>query len=81
LVEVIDCLFELRIGKGLGSQLEQDFLLGFQDSLSGTCNAFNGFEGGIITAGVHIDLYQIVTYFIGIYGVGKLIQEMLKDCH
>ena len=33
LVEIKDCPFKLRIGKVLGSQMEQDFLFGFQNAI------------------------------------------------
>ena len=79
LVEIKDCPFKLRIGKVLGSQMEQDFLLGFQNGPAGMCNALNGFERGVIAACIHVHLYQIVAHLVGIGGVGKLVQEVFKD--
>ena len=78
MIEAADCLLKLCIGKGLGTQLEQNLLLGFQNGPAGMRNAFNGLECGIVAACVHIHLYQVAAYFIGVCGVGKLIQEVLE---
>ena len=50
----------------------------FQNGPAGMRNAFNGLECGVVAARVHIHLYQVAAYFIGVCGVGKLIQEVLE---
>ena len=47
------------------------FCLASKMALFGMRNAFNGLECGIVAACVHIHLYQVAAYFIGVCGVGK----------
>ena len=81
LVEIVDGLLELCVGKRLGSELEQNLLLGFQNGFAGMGDTADGVERGIIAACIHVHFHQVVADFLGVWRVWKLVQEFFKDSH
>ena len=81
LVEIADGLFEPGIGERLCAELEQDFLLGFQDGLAWVRDALDGFQSGIIAACIHINLHQVIADFVGVRGVWEFIQKLFEDSY
>ena len=81
LVEVTDGLFELRVGKRLGPELEKNLLFGFQNGFAGMGDTVDGLECGIIAACIHVYFHQVVADLFGIRRVRELVQEFLEDGH
>ena len=79
LVKVTDSFLELCIGKRLCTEMEQDFLFRLQNCSARVSDSFDGFQGGFVTAGIHVYLYQITADFVYILGIREFIKEFLEN--
>ena len=59
--------------------MEQDFLFRLQNCSARVSDSFDGFQGGFVTAGIHVYLYQITADFVYILGVREFIKEFLEN--
>ena len=41
-------------------------------------DALDGLQGGIVAAGVHVDLYQVVADAVGVLRAGEVVEELLE---
>ena len=79
LVEAVDCLLHLLVGKGLRTQLEENVLLRLQNLSARLLDLLDRVEGGLIVLGGHVGLHQVIVHLVRIGGVREVIQEVLEN--
>ena len=56
-------------------------MLRLQDLRARMLDLIDRVQSRLIVLGSQINLHQIIVYLIGIFGIRKIIQEILEDCH
>ena len=79
LVEAVDRLLHLLVGKGLRTQLEENVLLRLQDLSARLLDLLDRVEGGLIVLGGHVGLHQVIVHLVRIGGVREVVQEVLEN--
>ena len=78
-VEVGGGSAEVGVDKRLYAKAEEDFLLGFEDACARLAELLDRAQGGVVAAGVHVDLDEVVVHLLAVGRVGELVEEPFED--